>query len=606
MEYLRGASVAKIKTELASYKEQVELFKIEQMSKDSNFLDESLTAGKNNLFYNTQNEEEQGKGTIKDIIENISDSYFEKMEIIKGELLINTKDNNEIKIAQSLGINVNPYDIDENGVLLSTGNNLALMDENGTVTIPDNVTEIGAGAFANEGLKTIIIPGTVKKIQANAFAYNSTLETVIMQEGVEEIGGWAFANCDKLKNIQFPESLTKISQMAFYNCDNLEEIKIPSQIKTIENNTFDDCRKLSKVTLNDKLETIGMSAFEDTIFSEISIPASVTSISEAAFSNNKNLSKIELNGNKNYTYEKGMLLNSEKTNILFLSYAYFKNLNTLEIPEGMTNFTVNISSYSNITKIIMPSTLTHINIGNLPNTISEIDVKDGNSKYEFLEEQKILYRKDNKTLLACCSKEENIDLYNVENIDNIGTYSFKFAKTAKEIILPKQTKGIDEFAFSGNRNLQKLKISESVNYIEPLFIYGNYTGKVEISSENKNYVIEDDVLYNKEKTKLIVVLKRINGSFNVINTVKTIGSKAFHYQGDLTSIMIPEGVTTIEDAFISTGLIEINIPKSVTEMSGACFDRCASLEKVTIYNKELLETAPWGAAKGDKVIDFQE
>ena len=200
MEYLRGASVAKIKTELASYKEQVELFKIEQMSKDSNFLDESLTAGKSNLFYNTQKEEEQGNGKIKDVIENISDSYFEKMEIIKGELLINTKDNNEIEIAQSLGINVNPYDIDENGVLLSTGNNLALMDENGTVTIPDNVTEIGEGAFANEGLKTIIIPGTVKKIQANAFAYNSTLETVIMQEGVEEIGEEAFLACGKARD----------------------------------------------------------------------------------------------------------------------------------------------------------------------------------------------------------------------------------------------------------------------------------------------------------------------------------------------------------------------------------------------------------------------
>ena len=190
----------------------MELFKIEQISKNNGFLDESLTAGKSNLFYNTQKEEEQGKGTIRDVVENISDAYFEKMEIIKGELLINTKDNNEIKIAKELGIKVNPYDIDENGVLLSTGNNLALMDESGTITIPDNVTEIGAGAFANEGLKTIIIPGTVKKIQANAFAYNSTLETVIMQEGVEEIGEEAFLSCSKLKNITLPESLKKMEK----------------------------------------------------------------------------------------------------------------------------------------------------------------------------------------------------------------------------------------------------------------------------------------------------------------------------------------------------------------------------------------------------------
>ena len=57
------------------------------------------------------------------------------------------------------------------------------MDETGTLTIPDSVTKIGEGAFANlSGLKTIIIPGTVKEIGASAFAYNKTLETVIMQD----------------------------------------------------------------------------------------------------------------------------------------------------------------------------------------------------------------------------------------------------------------------------------------------------------------------------------------------------------------------------------------------------------------------------------------
>ena len=108
---LTQSNRAKISTELSSYKEELDLFKIEQISKDDSFLEESLTAGKNNLFYNTQEEGETG--TIKDVITNISDEYLEKLEIIKGELLINTKDNNEIKVAKSLGIEVNPYDIDE-------------------------------------------------------------------------------------------------------------------------------------------------------------------------------------------------------------------------------------------------------------------------------------------------------------------------------------------------------------------------------------------------------------------------------------------------------------------------------------------------------------
>ena len=79
------------------------------------------------------------------------------------------------------------------GVLLSASTNLALMDESGTLVIPDSVTAIGEGAFADlSGLKTIIIPGTVKEIRANAFRNNGDLEHVILQEGVETIGDSAF------------------------------------------------------------------------------------------------------------------------------------------------------------------------------------------------------------------------------------------------------------------------------------------------------------------------------------------------------------------------------------------------------------------------------
>ena len=120
---------------------------MQKYSEDNNFVEETLTAGKTELNYNTKPTEETGN--IKTIIKDISDVYFEKLEVIKGELLINTKDKNEIRVAQNLGIEVNPYDIVD-GVLLSSNGNLLLMDENtGSLTIPDSVTAIGEGAFRN-------------------------------------------------------------------------------------------------------------------------------------------------------------------------------------------------------------------------------------------------------------------------------------------------------------------------------------------------------------------------------------------------------------------------------------------------------------------------
>ena len=120
---------------------------MQKYSEDNNFVEETLTAGKTELNYNTKPTEETGN--IKTIIKDINDVYYEKLEVIKGELLINTQDKNEIKIAQNLGIEVNPYDIVD-GVLLSSNGNLLLMDENtGSLTIPNSVTAIGEGAFRN-------------------------------------------------------------------------------------------------------------------------------------------------------------------------------------------------------------------------------------------------------------------------------------------------------------------------------------------------------------------------------------------------------------------------------------------------------------------------
>ena len=103
---LTRANESAISTELAGYKEELDLYKIEKYNEDTNFVEETLTAGKTDLNYNTKPNDETGN--IKTIIKNISDEYFEKLEVIKGELLINTQDRDEIRVAQRLGIEVNP------------------------------------------------------------------------------------------------------------------------------------------------------------------------------------------------------------------------------------------------------------------------------------------------------------------------------------------------------------------------------------------------------------------------------------------------------------------------------------------------------------------
>ncbi|MBR3093527.1 MAG: leucine-rich repeat domain-containing protein [Bacteroidaceae bacterium] len=57
--------------------------------------------------------------------------------------------------------------------------------------------------------------------------YNDEMVTdLVIPEGVTEIGRGAFANCLSLKTVSFPETLKKVNQMAFDNCVNVQTVKV--------------------------------------------------------------------------------------------------------------------------------------------------------------------------------------------------------------------------------------------------------------------------------------------------------------------------------------------------------------------------------------------
>lgn len=605
---LTQAKASKISTTLATYKEELELYKGEKRTENINFLDNSLNAGKVSLSYNTQKENEDGN--IRTVITQINEEYIEKIEIIKGELLINTKNKQELEIARGLGIRVNPYEIID-GELTSSDGNLLLMDKNGTLIIPDSVTRIGEGAFANvSGLKTIIIPGTVKEIDRNAFAYNQTLEKVILEEGIERINEHCFKHCYNLKEINLPNSLRYIGAQAFYYCTSLKEITLPPNIEKLEPYTFAGDRELEHVNLNEGLKIIERAVFVDTLFNTITIPSTVEKIEIDVFSRNTNLEEIAIKeGNTKFLYENGMLIDKNGEDILFISNKYLNNISTLQISEGIKSFTASISKYNNITKIVIPSTLEKIdNAGSLPESIIEIEVSPENKKFSVSTKDKILYTKDTKELISCFSKEENINIdeNNEIGILKLNDWAFVQATNAKIITLPESLTTIEGEVFETNKKLEQLKIGKNVSRISPIFKFNNYIGQVTIDPNNNYYTIEDNILYDKSKEKLVAVLCEINGAFNIKETVKEIGDLAFHGQRKMTSVNISSSVTRIGNSFNYCEFLEIEIPENVEYIDGSCFSLNPNLERIKLHKKEnSISGAPWGAAKGIKVLEWK-
>ena len=597
---------AKLMTEFSLYKEDFELYNAEKSMENGDYNKESLTAGKTEISYNTKNDEETGN--IKTVIRNLPDEYIEKFEVIKGILYIKTKDKTEIAVAKELGILPNPYDIID-GVLISSNGNLLLMDETGTVTIPDSVTEIGEGAFANlEGLKTIIIPGTVKKISTNAFAYNTTLEKVIMKEGVEEIGSSAFRGCSNLKEVELPESLTSIKSSAFYCCYNLQSIEIPSKIQTIENNTFAICNKLSNVKFRgNEVTKIEAQAFYGTAISEFDITKKVTSIDSTVFSSCKNLIDIKIDSaNNNFKYENKMLLtkntkDNTKYDVLFVSSAYYKDSTELSIPNDVKNFYTGIGNLTKLKTLNIPSSLESVKQSSFPNSIEEINVDENNNSFKTA--NKCLYSKNGNDLIYCYSKDENITIE--EGVLTLKKFSFKGATNAKIIKLPDSLTTIEKQVFQYNTKLQELKIGKGTSSINGMFKLVNYSGTVTIDEENPYYKIENNILYSKDKKKLCAVLYKINGEFTVDSSVEEISAGAFACQISMTKVKLLTGMKKITSgAFYGcTNLTSIEIPNSVTYIGASGFSTCPNLTSINIDNtKDSISGAPWGATKGMKAV----
>lgn len=212
----------------------------------------------------------------------------------------------------------------------------------GAVTVPESVTAIGKGAFADlVDLTAVRLPDGLRTVGEYAFSGCTGLGEVNLPEGVEEIGTGAFTGCGRLTAVALPKSLKKLGREAFRDCARLTEITVavgnrafrfengllirrkevlcwpmgrtgaaivPEGVQKIARLAFAACKGVTEIVLPDSVTEIGGEAFTQcrnlrrlrlskgltkvgsgmacgcTALTEIDLPDSLTDIGEYTFS----------------------------------------------------------------------------------------------------------------------------------------------------------------------------------------------------------------------------------------------------------------------------------------------------------------------------------
>lgn len=150
----------------------------------------------------------------------------------------------------------------------------------GAVSYP--VTAIGDDAFRSTSITSITLPDSLRTIGAGAFTNAGNVQSITIPDSVTSIGAWAFDSMD-LRTVTIGTGITRIEEQTFSNNNRLESVVIPPNVTFIGIAAFaaDDLRSL---TIGSGVTTIGDHAFaHNNRLLTIVIPASVTSLGDSVF-----------------------------------------------------------------------------------------------------------------------------------------------------------------------------------------------------------------------------------------------------------------------------------------------------------------------------------
>ena len=146
--------------------------------------------------------------------------------------------------------------------------------------------------------------------------------------------------------------------------------------------------------------------------------------------------------------------------------------------------------------------------------------------------------------------------------ETVAVGCFADCRSIKNIIIPSTVSTIGEYAFSGCTSLSSVFIGSGVKELDKRGFSGcDSLAEITVDEKNANYSSFDGVLFNKDKTNIVIYPNGKKGAYSLPNKITKISSYAFCNCSGLTSVTIPERVTSLD---------------------GSTFNGCTNLKRIEV------------------------
>ena len=193
-----------------------------------------------------------------------------------------------------------------------------------------------------------------------------------------------------------------------------------------------------------------------------------------------------------------------------------------------------------------------------------------------------------------------------DSVTSIGNYAFYYCSSLTSVTIPDSVTSIGGSAFEHCFSLISVTVPDSVTSIGSSAFFGcnsalytEYECGKYVGDENNPYAV------------LIEVTNKNLGTYTINENTKIIAYGVFDYFDRLTSIDIPDGVTSIGGwAFYDcTSLTSVTIGDSVTSIGDYAFSSCYSLTTINYKGTEeewnaISKGLYWNSGTGNYTINY--